>query len=375
MLMSAAVLLSGLAAGASVPSFDRVLVLDAGKQPAANVSIGDLDGDGSLDLLLVKGRHWPAKSRVLLGDGRGRFRAVRNLSRKAYRSYSGRLADLDGDGDLDVVLSNDAPDPKLTFLNDGKGRFTPGSAFGDPRWETRNASVADLDGDGRPDIVVANRTDQAPVDYVCINREKGRFDAACGAFAQGSATSITPADFDRDGRVDLAVPARDGGQSYVYLNGGNAVFRDGRRIPFGPPDATIRMAEAADLDGDGLLDIVAIDEKRGPAVYFGQRDTAFSPGLALHDDPVTPYALALADLNRDGMVDVVVGHVEAPSSLFLNDGSGRGYARSRFGDGKGTVYGFGIADLDGDGQVDVAAARSDAPSLVFFGRRRPAAPE
>jgi len=370
MLIAPVVLLAGLLSGARVPGFERVLVLDAAREPAANVSIGDLDGDGSLDLVLVKGRHWPAKSRVFLGDGRGHFRAASDLAETAYRSYSGRLADLDGDGDLDVVLSNDTPDPKLTFLNDGKGHFTPGSSYGHAEWDTRNASVADLDGDGRPDIVVANRTDKAPVDYVCLNQGKGRFDAACSAFAKGSATSITAADFNRDGLPDLAVPARDGGQSYVYLNGGNAAFADDRRFPFGPPDAAIRMAEAADLDGDGLLDIVAIDETRGPAIYFGKKDGTFSSGLALDNGTVTPYALALADLNHDHRVDIVVGNVEAPSSLFLNDGSGRNYSSSHFGDAKGTVYGFAIADLDGDGQVDVAVARSDAPSVVFFGRLR-----
>ena len=364
----AAAMHAGLVSGASVPSFDRVLVLDAAKDAAANVGIGDLDGDGALDVVLVKGRHWPGKSRVLLGDGRGRIRAAHDLTAKAYRSYSGRLADLDGDGDLDVVLSNDAPDAKLTLLNDGKGRFRPGSSYGRAEWETRNASVADLDGDGRPDIVIANRSDRAPVDYVCLNQGKGRFDAACRAVARGSATSIAAADFDRDGRLDLCVPARDGGQSYVYLNGGSAAFSDDRRIPFGPPDATIRMAEAADLDGDGLLDVVAIDEKRGPAVYFGRKDATFSPALALENGSVTPYALALADLNRDGKVDIVVGNVEAPSSLFVNDGSGRSYAPSRFGDAQGTVYGFAVADLDADGQMDVAVARSDAPSVVYFGR-------
>lgn len=367
--MPTSFVLAVLASAATVPTFDRVLVLDDGKTPAANVSIGDLDGDGALDLVLVRGRHWPGKSRVFLGDGRGRFPRAHDLAKQGYRSYSGRLADLDGDGDLDVVLSNDTPDPKVTFLNDGKGRFAPGSPYGRGAWDSRNATVADLDGDGRPDIAVANRTDAAPVQYACLNRGRGRFDDDCIAVARGSATSLGAADFDRDGRADLVVPARDGGQGFVYLNGGKAEFSDARRIPFGPADATMRMAEAADMDGDGRLDIVAIDERRGPAVYFGQPDGSFSTGLALADGAVVPYALALADLNGDARVDIVVGNVEAPSSLYFNDGSGRSYARSRFGDGQGAVYGFAIADLDGDGQVDIAAARSDAPSVVHFGAR------
>ena len=105
------------------PRFDRVLLLDTFADTSANASIADLDGDGNLDILLVKGRHWPKKSRVLLGDGRGHIKSAHDLSDTPYRSYSGKLVDLDGDGHLDVVLSNDAPDPKTTFLNDGTGHF------------------------------------------------------------------------------------------------------------------------------------------------------------------------------------------------------------------------------------------------------------
>lgn len=356
-----------------LPHYERVLTLEAAPNFSANVSIGDLNGDGILDLLLVNGRHWPRVSRVFLGDGHGGFRAPYDLGTTAYRSYSGRLVDLDGDGDLDVILSNDAPDPKVIYLNDGKGHFVPGGTYGRPEWDTRNVAVADLDGDGQRDIVVANRSDH-PANYICLNRGKGRFDADCTVFSRESATTITPADFDHDGHIDLVVPNRDAGQSYVYFGGPNAAFSSAKRVPFGPPDARIRMAEAADLDGDGRLDIVAIDEKRGTAVYFGQKDGTFSPGLTLEDGKITPYALAVGDLNLDGKIDIVVGHVEAPSTIYFNDGSGRHYVPVRFGDAKGAVYGFAIADLDRDGLPDIAAARSDAPSMVYFADSRAAGP-
>jgi len=181
------------------------------------------------------------------------------------------LVDIDGDGDLDVVLSNDAPDPKLVYMNDGKGHFHVGSTYGQPEWETRNASVADLNGDGRPDIIVANRTDKNPANYICLNKGKGRFDSNCVSFSHESATTITPADFNHDRRIDLAVPNRDGGQSYVYLGGARASYSNLRRIPFGPADAEIRMAQAADLNGDGLLDIVAIDQGRASRFISARR--------------------------------------------------------------------------------------------------------
>ncbi|HSS48249.1 MAG TPA: VCBS repeat-containing protein [Thermoanaerobaculia bacterium] len=350
-----------------MPKFDRVVLLEEKAATSANVAIGDVNSDGNLDLVLAKGRHWPLVNRVLLGDGHGHFPQAYDLGTVADRSYSARLADLDGDGALDVVVSNDAPDPKLVYLNDGKGHFRAGSTYGHAAWPTRNAAVADLDGDGLPDIVVANRFEGEGANYVCLNRGHGKFDADCIAFSHEPATTITAADFDHDGRIDLVVPHRDGGQSYVYLQTGKKGFPDFRRVPFGPADAAFRMAEVADIDGDGLLDIVAIDERRGVTIYFGQPGGTFSAGLPLADGKAAPYALAVGDLNLDGRIDIVVGHVEAPSTLFLNDGTGRRFTPIHFGDNQGTVYGFAIGDLDKDGWPDIAVARSEAPNVVYFG--------
>lgn len=350
------------------PTFDRVLLLEQTSETSANVSIGDVDGDGRLDIVLVKGRHWPLVDRVLLGDGAGHFKPAYDLGTAKDRSYSGRLVDLDRDGDLDVVISNDEPDPKLVYLNDGKGHFHVGSAFGKPEWPTRNATVADINGDGLPDIVVANRGDSTSANYICLNRGGGRFDADCIAFSREPATTITAADFNRDGLIDLAVPHRDGGQSRVYLADPKGTFDASRTIPFGPPNATIRMTEAADLDGDGLLDLVAIDENVGTAIYFGQRNGTFSEAVRVADAKPAPYALLVTDVNGDRKPDIIVGNIEAPSAVHFNDGSGRRFRTVRIGDSKGTVYGFAVADLDRDGVTDIAAARSDAPNVVYFGR-------
>jgi hypothetical protein len=356
-----------VAARAPALRFDRVLVLEQTSDPSANVSLGDLDGDGDLDVVLAKGRHWPRATRVLLNDGKGGFPVARDLGDAPFRSYSATLVDIDADGDLDVVLSNDAPDPKLVFLNDGKGLFTRGSEYGSAAWPTRNASVADLDGDRLPDIIVANRSQNAAgANYVCLNRGPGRFDSTCLSFSKEPATTITPADFNQDGFIDLAVPHRDGGQSYVYLNDGKAGFA--KRIPFGPADAAIRVTVVADLNGDGRPDIVGIDERRGVWLYPQVQDGTFSAGIALETGKATPYALAVGDLNLDGKIDIVVGYVQAASTVFLSDGSGA-FAPVPFGDEKGTTYGFAIGDVDRDGFPDIAVARSDAPNVIYFGER------
>ncbi|MDR3712638.1 MAG: VCBS repeat-containing protein [Puia sp.] len=350
------------------PDFDHGLLLETTSDTTANVSFGDFDGDGHLDILLVKGRHWPIIDRILLGDGSGGIRKAYNLGRVSDRSYTGGVADFNGDGFLDIAISNDAPDRKLVYFNDGKGNFTVGSEFGLPEWPTRNLSVADINGDGLPDLILANRGDSGKTsNYICLNGGKGQFSANCIAFAPYPATTIYPVDINEDGFIDLVVPHRDGGQSYVYLGGSDMAYSDTRRIPFGPSNATIRVAAAADFDGDGIPDIVTIDEFKGVNLYFGQKDHTFSTGIFLADSKIVPYALTVADLNNDKKMDIIVGHIEAPSTVFFNDGTGRNFKPVSFGDSKGTVYGFAVGDFNEDGIPDIAAARSEATNVLYFG--------
>src|SRR5436190_23929782 len=73
-----------------LPSFTRVLLLEQSAETSANVSIGDLNGDGFPDLVLAKGRHWPLIDRVLLNDGHGRFPVAHNLGEVADRLFCRR---------------------------------------------------------------------------------------------------------------------------------------------------------------------------------------------------------------------------------------------------------------------------------------------
>lgn len=352
---------------AGLPRYDRQLLLEATSETSANISFGDLNGDGHLDIVLAKGRHWPLVDRVLLGDGRGGVREAYDLGTASDKTYSGHLVDLDGDKDLDVVISNDTPDANLVYLNDGRGRFTPGSSFGVATWPTRNATIADMNGDGRPDIIVANRNGRNPgSNYICLNRGEGRFDSTCVAFSSEPSTTITAADFTGDRVIDLLVPHRNGGQSQLYV-GARGSLNNLRRIPFGAPDAQIRVAAAVDLDGDGRNDVVTIDERRGVTASFGDGTGMFRNPVALGDSAVVPYALATGDLNRDGHPDLVVGFVRAAPIAYINDGSGRRFTAVSFGDAEGAAYGIAIADFNADGVPDIGIARSEAQNVVYFG--------
>ena len=349
-------------------SFTTVIDLETTSETSANGSMGDLDRDGVLELVLAKVRHDPLVDRVLLNDGKGRFTAS-DLGPTADRTYTAALADLDGDGDLDGLTSNDTPDKKLIFLNDGNGRFSVAGTWGVAEWSTRNAAVIDLNGDGRPDAIAANRPGPS---FVCLNEGGGRFAPACIAIPAESATTIVPADFDKDGFVDLGIPSRDGGQSRIYFNDGKAGFS--RTAPFGPPNATSRVGAAADFDRNGTVDLVVTDERNASmTVYLNDGKGRLSQGFHTADKARVPYAIAAADLNKDGSAEIVLGYTEGPHSIFFNDGSGGRFTAINFGDKNGSAYGFAIGDINGDTFSDIALARSGARNVLYLSSSAPRA--
>jgi len=361
------------AAAAAPRDFSRVQLLEPKGETSAGVSLGDIDRDGDLDVILAKGRHWPLDNVILRNDGKANFTAAR-LPAAADRTYSAALADLDGDGSLDLVVSNDRPDKKVVYLNDGRGTYRLAGTFGRPEWSTRYITVADLNGDARPDIVVANRSSnpEKPVPcFVCLNDGKGGFPTE-HPLPTRSATIIVAADLDGDKKIDLFIPHRDGGQSLVFWNDGTGKF-PAAPAPVGPQTSSVRAAAAADLDGDGLVDLVVGDAQTGMFLYRGQSRRTFAAPVALGEKSGAPYSIGIADLDRDGKPDIAVGRQNAPGSVFFNRSTA---ASLRFdpvawGDGQGAVYGLALGDLDGDSWPDIAAARSDAPNGIWFSSPAP----
>jgi hypothetical protein len=353
--------------GTATRAFDRVLLLESTSETSASVSLGDIDGDRTIDVVLAKGRHWPLNDVILRNDGKGNFTAA-NLADAPDRTYSAALADLDGDADLDIVVSNDKPDRKLIYLNDGKGKFHVSGTFGEPEWNTRYVTVADLNGDKRPDLIVANRSSNPAAprpSFVCLNDGAGAF-PACAPLATMSATIIVASDLDGDRKTDLVVPHRDGGHNLIFWNDGTGKFA-APPTELGPAKSQVRAAAAADINGDGAVDVVLGDEKNGLFVLLGAGKRTFHAPSPLGSAPGAPYAIGIADLNRDARPDIVVGRQEAVGTVFFNLGGGvPRFAASPWGDGKGSVYGLAMGDLDGDGWADIAAARSEAPNGIWF---------
>jgi hypothetical protein len=135
--------------------------IDAGLRVDATrgVALGDIDGDGDLDLFMASwgaaGARNPA-DRVWLNDGSGHFSAG---DAPLTGSIQILLADLDGDGDLDAIAGQHPPysvvkgEPSRILLNDGAGHFTPSGTVGGSNFQ--HLAIGDLDADGDLDAVVA----------------------------------------------------------------------------------------------------------------------------------------------------------------------------------------------------------------------------
>jgi hypothetical protein len=168
--------------------------------------------------------------------------AVRRFFGQGKNLMSAAIGDMDGDGDLDIVGGSKPPFFNTIYLNDGLGNFVAGSSFGTAASFTQGVAVGDLNGDGSLDVVAGNCivpgsfppytcTSDAP-NALYLNDGAGNFSAS-RSFGTGSdkTTSVALGDMDRDGDLDIVV-GNEQQQSAAYLNDGAGNFAV--EVPFGP---------------------------------------------------------------------------------------------------------------------------------------------
>jgi hypothetical protein len=190
----------------------------ASRMPASadvtqDVLLGDVDRDGDLDLVVAN--EFAGPNHLLLNDGRGFFTAAPDAipTRAAPEATrNADLGDVDGDGDLDLVFGNVAaggavPQSRL-LLNDGTGRFqdVTGDRLPAIMAAAMDAELVDVDGDRDPDLV----TVPFPAGpYRAYLNDGGRFTEATGQVFpsgfSGQGVEVEAGDYDGNGRLDLYV--------------------------------------------------------------------------------------------------------------------------------------------------------------------------
>ena len=321
-----------------------------GEGPVA-LTLGDLNGDGKTDLVTVSLD--TATMSVLLGTGGGAFAASRDYPLPidtptgwdAYQTTLIALDDLNRDGKLDLVLVTFWMNQASVLLGKGDGTFAASVDYplGDNSGLSRNGPtafvLADLNGDGKQDLVVANT--MGPTLAVLLGKGDGGFAARQEYPAVSASSSLAVGDLNGDGKPDIAA---SGG--VVLFGNGDGTFATGPKLASGSfPEAVL-----GDVNGDGKLDLVTA----GSSVLLGKGDGSFAAGV---DYPTGgARAVALGDLNGDGKLDIATANGAAATvSVLLGKGDGTFAANVDLATGP-QPGALALGDLNGDGKLDIVTA-------------------
>src|SRR5436309_4233405 len=301
--------------------------------------VGDYDNDGHLDVLVM------GRSGTLLlhnnGDGTFRDRTRAAGIADTVPATTGLFADLDRDGDLDLFLGTSRGD--RLYRNNGDGTFRELAAtlgLAGARSRTNAIAFGDFDGDARTDLVVARENGLA----LYRGLEEGRFEDVTQrrglARARGSRV-VAAGDYDNDGFLDLF--AGD-----FYRNDGTGTFtRDTRAVH--PTAGDVLDAVFFDFDNDGWLDLITAGPKGLVLLHndqngrFSDRTALLPAGLA-HSGARQVFAF---DYDDDGDLDLFVVGLDGQVHLLRNDGGNANefvnvrLVALRDGSGKNNSFGIG----------------------------------
>lgn len=308
-------------------------------------AIGDIDGDGRLDVVAAGSELAPISS-IAIGFGKagGGFGPV-----TTYRSdldQSTLLADFNGDGKLDILAGTQV------MLNKGDGTFprvTPISTSFLPL----SASVADLDEDGNDDIIV---TGVGEVGGIFFGDGHGGFAPALELATTTNVPLI--GDIDGNGTRDVVIPdgfVVDGPGATIWRGSGRNFTSQLVALP-----KRVTLATLVDLDHDGRREIVSADDSELTVLKM-QVDGTFVIGTSV---PITnPRAITSGDVNGDGNLDVVVAKDANLVTVFLGDGAGGWSAQVESSAYTPPTNDIAVRDLDGDGKADLIIPGREYPGL------------
>jgi hypothetical protein len=311
---------------------------DGSLQPGVNygspaslsyVAVADFNGDGKLDIAAIDSSAGVVQ--VFTGDGSGNFTIGPSFNTDLINTPGPLnlvVGDFNGDGHPDLAIVNVNGDDVAILLNDGTGNFSAPMVTTLSYQVPQGLAAGDVNGDGKLDLVVNSGGSVA----VLLGNGDGTFqaerDVTLGGYYSGA---VVLADFNGDGKLDIAATAETEqlGQDLIGVALGNGDGTFGT-FSMGPSSlqnfynlgrASSYFMQAADIDGDGKLDLVYTNSEYGTVgILFGEGNGTFYDPVeyAVSDGP---WGLAVADVNGDGAPDVVIaGNFPGVTVLLNNNG-------------------------------------------------------
>jgi uncharacterized protein (TIGR03437 family) len=345
----------------------------AGDDPVS-MAAGDFNGDGLPDLAVANFNDNTVT--VLIGDGSGGFTAsMGSPFMVGSEPVSIVVGDFNGDGNRDLATANVSDNTVTVLLGNGLGGFTasPGGPL-PVGSEPYSVVVGDFNGDGIQDLATANFVDNTV--SVLLGNGSGGFAAASGSpFSVASATdefpfSLAAADFNRDGKEDLATANFFGGTVSVLLGNGAGGFTIGPGSPFavgGEPFSVV----SGDFNGDGIPDLATANSSgNNITVLLGNGAGGFTTPGGAFPAGSSPYSVTVGDFNGDGIPDLATANSGGNNlTVLLGNGAG-GFTAAPGGPfptaGGGAPYAAVVGDFNGDGVEDLATANSGSNNVTVL---------
>jgi hypothetical protein len=350
------------------------------------MTAADFNRDGHPDLAVTS---YDGHVTVLLGDGQGGFAGAPGspVSVGGNALPTVVATDLNGDGRPDLAVSDFTSNSLIVLLGDGSGRFAP--AAGSPVAVGANPTklaVGDFNGDGHPDCAVVGQA-QGTVS-VLLGDGLGGFAVAAGSpiTSVPSASAVAVADFNHDGKQDLAVSDATDATVYLLVGNGAGQFSP---VAGGPANTAVPSNGAysllsettADFNSDGNAD-VAVGSAAGQASVLlgdGHGGFALAPFAPFDMNPAglqVPDLLA-GDFNGDGHPDIAgAGYWQGsnPRTNAVSVASGDGSGKFTPAPGSpfktdGVVVSAAAGDFNGDGALDLAADAGSGSIRVLLNQR------
>ncbi len=275
------------------------------------------------------------------------------------------VGDFNGDGKPDLAVFSQYPESGVTILlGNGDGTFTPAS--GSPITTTYGPygiAVGDFNGDGKLDLAILDANSQGyEVVTVLLGNGDGTFTSTASTLsACGGSVSLVVADFNKDGKLDLAVPCNNvyDESVYILLGNGDGTFTQSTGSPIPLVDTT-SLAVTADFNGDGNPDLAVTNEEENTVtILLGNGDGTFAqPSGSPVPAGNEPYSLAAGDFNGDGKPDLAVAdYNNARVTMLLGNGDGTFTQSGTVSVGRGPIS-LAVGDFNKDGKEDLAVANN-----------------